>query len=406
MSGIYRTRTGGHGPIEIKTGGYVEAADFVRAVTVVAMIGVHSTWYMANGGNWVSSGAILAVLHFTRESFMALTGFVLTYSLAGKTIRWAPMLWRRYRLVLFPYLIWTAAYMAAFKNFGSLGIFSVHYGINLLDGGGWFHLYYLLVTMQFYAILPLFLALMRVARRFAWVVLSLAVVLQLALMTYDQYGIGPHPSGINAHVGEEVWTYLAYFVWGGVAALNWDAVRRWLHDHLLLVTILGVGTVSLMLLQFVLQMHAGPYLARADSVVQPAMVPWAITAIVLLAALGIRYEDARQRNPGRWPMVKWAADLSFGLYLIHPMILQYWTNLLSSVHRDTPSFWLDTLTWAMLVVGSGIAAKLISWTPASQWIIGRTAIPPGAGKALNPRSSSGYRASRWGWRRAKSRRRT
>ncbi len=393
---------GGPFGIGIKRGGYVQAADFVRAVTVVAMVGVHSTWYMANGGHWVSSGAVLALLHFTRESFMALTGFVLTYSLSGRVIRWVPVLWKRYRLVLFPYVFWTAAYMVAFRHVGSFEFFAGRFGHSLLDGGGWFHLYYLLVTMQFYAILPLFFLLMRLAKRYPIGVVGVALLMQLGLMTYDQYGRGPHPQGLNAYVGEEVWTYVAYFVLGGVAAMYWETVQRWLHDHLLLVNVLAVGTASLLMLQFMMQMRSGPYLARADSVVQPAMIPWAVTAVVLLAAYGVRYEAARQREPGRWPLIKWAADLSFGLYLIHPMILQYWTNGLSYFHWDYPSFWLDGLTWVLLVAASGLVSQAISRTPASRFIIGRAAVPPGVGKSIEGGVGQRlWKRSRhtWGWRR-------
>ena len=87
---------------------YVEAADFVRAVTVVSMIAVHSTWYTAGGSRWWLSGALLALMHFTRESFMALTGFVLTYSLFGRSVDWRRTLSRRYRLGRFSFLIWRA----------------------------------------------------------------------------------------------------------------------------------------------------------------------------------------------------------------------------------------------------------------------------------------------------------
>lgn len=358
------------------------------------MIGVHATWYMANGGHWVSSGAILALLHYTRESFMALTGFVLTYSMSGRRIQWLPVLAKRYRLVAIPYVFWSVAYLLAFRHDISLKMFLVRLGRYLLDGQAWYHLYYLLVTMQFYALLPLFLLLMKLARRAPVAVLGLAIVAQLALMSYDQYGLGPHPQGINAHVGTEVWTYSAYFVLGGVGALFWPAVRQWLLDHLLPLTTLAVGSAALMMLQFALQMHSGPSLSAADSVVQPAMVPWAITAIVFLAAIGVRYEKSLLSNPHAWPFIKWAADLSFGLYLIHPMILQYWTNILAYFHRYRPSFWLDGVTWALLVTTSGLASAAIARTPLSQFIIGRSALPAGIGRAAPSRRRA---VQLWRW---------
>ncbi len=354
---------------------YVEAADFVRALTIASVVAVHSTWYMANGGGWVASGAILSILHFTRESFMALTGFVLTFSLFGKQLKWKEVWIKRYKLVLFPYMIWSAGYMLLFGTFAGVGVFFLTYGKNLLDGGAWFHLYYLLITMQFYLVLPLFLALMRVAKKHpVWVFLG-ALTFQMALMAYDQYGIGPHPTFfLNQYTGDEVWTYTLFFVVGGIAALHWPAIREWLRTHLGLVIWVSAGTAALMLAEFFLETYLGGNMTLGDSVLQPAMVPWAVMSIVLLAAIGVRYEAARAITPGRWPLVKWLADLSFGIYLCHPMLLQLWTNLLSQFHLDQASYWLDALTVALLLAVSTIAMWLISKTPISSWLIGRAKV--------------------------------
>lgn len=365
--------------------GYIEAADFVRALTIVSVVAVHSTWYMANGAYWVGAGVILSLLHFTRESFMALTGFVLTYSLYGKKLNWWQVWKKRYQLVFFPYLLWSAGYMLLFGSFATVGYFFVKYGFNLLDGGAWFHLYYLLITMQFYLILPLFLALMKVAKKHPVWVIAAAFLFQLALMAYDQYGRGPNPVGVNRYIGDEVWTYTAYFVLGGVAALHWDRVRQWLSEHMRLVVGISGVAAALMLLEFFLETYLGHNMTAADSVVQPAMVPWAVMSIVLLAAIGVRYEAGRQRRPGRWPLIKLIADLSFGIYLVHPMLLQLWTNLLSSMNLFRYSYLMDALTVVVLVAASTTAMLLIGKTPFSPWLIGRASrrrvqpAPAGAG---------------------------
>lgn len=344
-------------------------------MTIVSVVAVHSTWYMANGGHWVSSGIVLAILHYTRESFMALTGFVLTYSLFGKSNRWTSVWSKRYKLVLFPYLIWSAAYILLLKG-GYPGFvpFIETYGRDLLDGGAWFHLYYLLITMQFYLILPLFLWLMKLAKKHpVWVVL-VAVAFQMALMAYDQYARGAIVSGfINHYAGDEVWTYTAYFVLGGVAAVHWQEVRQWLQQHLATIVWWSLAAAGIMWVQFFLQTYWGHDMLLADSVIQPAMVPWALMSIVLLAAIGVRYENARVRIPGRWSIVKLIADLSFGIYLVHPMLLQYWTDLLAHFGFYHPSFYLDAITVALLVSASMVLMLLIGMTPFSPWIIGRAA---------------------------------
>lgn len=353
---------------------YVEAADFVRALTIASVVAVHSTWYMANGGHWVSSGAMLSLLHYTRESFMALTGFVLTYSLYGKTLNWKAVWIKRYKLVLFPYMIWSAAYMLMFGTFAGVGVFFVTYGKNLLDGGAWFHLYYLLITMQFYLVLPLFLRLMRVAKKHPVGVVVGAVLFQLALMAYDQYGVGPHPSFLNRYMGDEVWTYTVFFVVGGVAALHWERIRSWLPSHFRPVFWLTVLSAALMEAEFFLETYLGHNMTKADAVLQPAMIPWAIMIIALLAAIGVRYEAARVLSPRRWAVVKWVADLSFGIYLAHPMLLQLWTNLLAAHRLYRPSYVTDALTVAVLMVGTGVAMWLLSLTPVSPWLIGRAKV--------------------------------
>lgn len=353
--------------------GYVEAADLVRAATIVGVVAVHSTWYMANGGHWVSSGAALALMHFTRESFMALTGFVLTYSLFGKNNKWGQVWTKRYKLVLFPYLIWSAAYILLLKGGFNEGFltFLGTYGRDLLDGGAWFQLYYLLITMQFYLILPLFLALMKVAKKYPiWVVAS-ATVFQMALMGYDQYA---HAGGfISQHVGDEFWTYTGYFVLGGVGALYWPQVREWLATHMRTVLWWSLATALLMLGEFFAQTYIGHNMTMADSVIQPAMVPWAMMCIILLAAIGVRYEKARMVNPKHWQLVKFIADVSFGIYLVHPMLLQYWTDLLAKFGLYHFSFLLDAFTVVLLVAASGALMILIGKTPFSPWLIGRAA---------------------------------
>ncbi len=366
---------------------YVEACDFVRSVTLISMVAVHATWYMANGGKWVGASVILAILHYTRESFMALTGFVLTYSLYDQSIHWGHTLWRRYRLVLLPYLFWSAAYMVMFRHFPDVSAFIIKYLKNLLHGGAWFHLYYLLVTMQFYLVLPLFLRLMRWGRHYPWRVIGGAFLFQFILMAYDQYGIGPHPHGLNLYTGEEVWTYTAYFVMGGVGALHWTRLRAWLASHRGAIALMSGAAALVMLAQFFVETYRAHNMARADSVVQPAMIPWASAVIVLLAAIGTRYEARRPSQSSRWPIIKPIADLSFGIYLVHPMLLQWWTDLLASYGFYHPSYLLDATTVLLLVTTSFLAAWGISRTPISPWIIGRSAIPPGFGRGLT-RSSS------------------
>src|SRR5262249_27821974 len=139
---------------------------------------------------------VLMLLHFTREAFFALTAFVLVYRYRDR-LRIVPFWRRRFLLVGVPYVIWSAIYTG-------LGLITtplpptaalIQLGCNLITGAACYHLYFLVVTMQFYLLFPLFLWLLRVTRGWHGWLLALGAVLQVAIDT----GLhGAHPSGIAA----------------------------------------------------------------------------------------------------------------------------------------------------------------------------------------------------------------
>lgn len=355
---------------------FVRSLDVVRAVTIVSVIMVHSTWFTANGGGSVTAGAILSVLHFTRESFMALTGFVLTYSLWDRPARWGRFWVKRYRLIAIPYIIWSAAYLTLSMPVWPIVPYVSKLLQDLPTGAAWFHLYYLLITMQFYMVMPGFLWIIRRCQNHAWRLVAMAAVLEVALMAYDQYGLSTHPGGLNAYTGTEVWTYGLYFIIGGMMASRWTEVSGWLKSHSR--TVLGFfafGILAMLAFYFGQLQGQASRINFADAVLQPAMVLESAAIFLALVRVGIWYQKYWQRSIIPWHarIMKRIADASFGMYLMHPMILQGWL-LLIHYWRWKPNPWfLDGLTVAILVISSAAITGILSRTSWAPWIIGRSA---------------------------------
>jgi peptidoglycan/LPS O-acetylase OafA/YrhL len=354
---------------------HVDAMDLVRAVTIVSVIAVHSTWFTANGGGSPAAGGALMLLHFTRESFMALTGFVIAYSYLGRPVAWGAFYARRYRLILFPYLVWSAAYLALAHPLWPPLPFLARYARAVATGTAWFHLYYLLITMQFYLLVPAFLPVVRrMAGQPGW--LAGALVAEVALMAYDQYGIhGPVHNLLLAYRGTEVWTYALYFLLGGVLAAGWDRWQAvlWRQRHrwalLLLTTAAGAEAV------YILQWRLTGNINFADAVLQPAMVPFAVSLFVFLVNLGQAYGRWRQRCGGH-PLartVRLISEVSFGMYLCHPMLMAAWLWLWGRSHARLPHLPTDLLTVAVITVASALAALGLSRLPGAVWLVGRSA---------------------------------
>jgi hypothetical protein len=119
----------------------------------------------------------------------------------------------------------------------------------------------------------------------------------------------------------------------------------------------------------------GASLAGMWGLLQPMMVPYA--AFVILTCYGVGVRWARRYDP--WPrlsgLIVLAAELSFGVYLLHPMVLQELTAHTMSLVAAAPRLLVTPLT-TLAVYGITLAAvRVIAATPAAVYVIGRAQLP-------------------------------
>src|SRR5438270_6877104 len=145
---------------------HLDAVDVVRVAMIAGVIAVPVLAYTTSPTD-VTVGAVTALLHVNRDVFFFLTAFVLTYSYAGRR-GWSlrRFWWKRYLFVGVPYVVWTVVYLLAdggpFRPWAE----PLHrLAVDLLTGSARYHLYFLLVTMQIYAVFPVLLWLLRATRR-------------------------------------------------------------------------------------------------------------------------------------------------------------------------------------------------------------------------------------------------
>jgi peptidoglycan/LPS O-acetylase OafA/YrhL len=140
---------------------HVYAVDLVRVLTFACVIAVH-TVATVNSADSVPAGGAAMLLHFTREAFFSLTAFVLVHRYRDR-LHIRPFWRRRFLLVGVPYVIWSVIYsgLALITTPVPPTAALIQLARNLLTGTAWYHLYFLVVTMQFYLLFPLFLRLLR-----------------------------------------------------------------------------------------------------------------------------------------------------------------------------------------------------------------------------------------------------
>jgi surface polysaccharide O-acyltransferase-like enzyme len=349
--------------------------DVVRILTFACVIGVHVTSHTVAADDAPLHG-LLALLHFTRLVFFALTAFVL---LLGQMHRPRPMreFWpKRFLLVGVPYVVWSVIYFTA-SNLADPHADLPQAMVNLLyrivTGSAWYHLYFLLVTMQVYLLVPLIVWFVRRTRRHHRLVLAIFFVLQLAITAI--YFLQPFGSlgWYGAAEKQFFWSYSFFIVAGAIAADHATEFLAWVRAHRGLIAGVLVAGAALTLGVFALQHLAfGMSLYRAGTPLQPVIMVWAVCVALGFLAIGSWWADRRVDGSRFARAVDRVSDRSFGIFLVHPMVLWVLLGIGDEwVPDHLPTPWLTLVAYLVVVAVSYVIADLARRSPLSLPLAGR-----------------------------------
>ncbi len=210
--------------------------DLFRVITFAGVVAVHSLGLTAP--NSVGVQALVVALHYTREGFFFLMTLVLFYTYydrIGRSIGAVSFWRRRFPPILLPYVVWTLIYVwvdHVTEHLGTAATFT-DLGFTLLTGH--FQMYFLVVTMQLYAIFPAFAWLIRRTTGYHWWLLGASAALEVVTMTLIHLNDWPPPAGFGGWLVNSSLrlfpTYQLYLVAGAVMAVHIDVVTAWMTAH-------------------------------------------------------------------------------------------------------------------------------------------------------------------------------
>jgi len=366
---------------------YIYELDLMRPVTALTVVAVHvlSGTVMLNhtqAGLQVQNGIFISV-HLTREVFMFITALALTYVYFGRPFK-ASRFWAKRSIgVLVPYCIWSIAYTWVNTSQHSPGAFAKLTLFNILTGNASYQLYYILLTLQLYLVLPLFLLFLKHIKQHPWRALSISFALQVLLMYADYRYLqqGTLASSgvwqvVEAYQDRFLLTYQFYFILGGLAALSLQQERAFVLRYGKWIVSGFVLALAALWVHFLLQVdvyHESLY--YATSVLQPMMTFYSPAIIMLLCWLACRWASRtdQQGHPKGYRFWHILSDASFGIYLVHVFIL---TALLQWVVPLMPEAWPVALrvflTWFLTAGGAAAITILLMKTPVLSYLVGRS----------------------------------
>ncbi|WP_052890492.1 acyltransferase [Thermogemmatispora carboxidivorans] len=385
---------------------HVYELDPLRACTALSVIAVHvlaATAYLnGSGPGYAIQNAFLVAFHFTREIFMFVTAFALVYVYNGRRFPLGQF-WRKRSLgVIFPYVFWSLVYVVVNTHPSSWSTFFKTALFDVATGNASYQLYYILLTLQFYLIFPLFMGLLKRWQRHPWLLLLGSFVLQVLLFYVDYHTVqrssDPFWHTVAVYQDRIVLMYQFYFVLGGLAALYFEQVRAFVLRHARLIIITFMITLLALWVHFAEQIsvYREP-MGYATSVLQPSMVFYSVAVIGLALWLCCRWGIGLASRAGhevskRLSVRFWGlcSDASFGVYLIHVLILnQLRGSLLSFLPESWPVALRVILLWCAVATLSLAVSSALMYTPWLSRLVGRAGPRPRAAGGHEGRRKEG-----------------
>jgi peptidoglycan/LPS O-acetylase OafA/YrhL len=350
--------------------------DAMRPVKQVGVVSTHTLLFFAPLTAAVTVGASLQLLHVTREAFLFVSACMLTYSVRDLLRIDHRTFWRRrFALVAVPYLCWSVIYffMTIGSAPGTVGGDALH--LLYLVGTGYYQLYYLLVLLEFYAVFPLCLILVRRTAGHHGLLLAASGAAQVVLVSAMHWGLAP-ASMTGYWATREVTSYQFYLIAGMVMAMHLDEFHHWLCTHVWTIVIATVAAAGVAEAWYYLSVdHVVSWLGSSADPFQPVVIPFNVGAIACIYLIGVALVD-RRRSARTRRAVRSGSDNSYGVYLAQLLFITIlswlgWRNL------DSVLPWplVSVLTVVLVFLACIGLTELLARTPWSKPLTGRSRIP-------------------------------
>jgi peptidoglycan/LPS O-acetylase OafA/YrhL len=369
----------------------LDHVDAMRPIKQTAVISTHALIYFSPLSTSLLAASLLTLTHFSRDAFLFVSACMLAYSYRNAATVKLGVYWkRRFMAVGLVYVVWTIIYfpVAAAKDTQNFPYFRVPMSSIFSDTGlhnflfnlatGYYHLYFLLVLLEFYVVFPYILAFVRRYPRSHLYVLFGALLWQIFFpyaVRHAWFGF-VFSSKLETRL---IFSYALYLLGGLIAAIYLERFHDWVVGHqrsILLWTVL-FGIVPIVLDYLYRHGHHIPKLITpgADPFAA-AVVPYDIGAIVAVYLLGV-YLVNPKRSARTRAIVASGSEAAYGIYVSQLL----WIFLL---HRLATRFgWLGRVPWLLMMLIAVTFTYLMGWlfsavfarTPLARGLVGRSQVP-------------------------------
>ena len=337
-------------------------------MAILGVLHVHSSSFAAgeqalNSPYYYWINAINIFFKFGTPSFIFLSSFVLFYNYYGRPVTRsliANFYRRRLMFILLPYLLASMGYygLTLYVN----GHFTDNAGDNLstflealFTGNAYAHLYFVFISIQFYILFPLVLKLLQNSRQLTRWLIPIGLGLQWVFILWNKYQLHVVEKGSLAI------SYFAYYMMGAYIAIHFEDIKKWLIvpwgqlsklQRRLTILLFGswLGAAFIHMQLWYVGRHWGIW---TNSLWYELLwnVHTMLSALVLLYLTFLIYRKAPRTTVA---FLTRLGELSFAIYLIHPLLLALYRRFRYNISTDS-------LAYVFFIYGGLIVALGGSW---------------------------------------------
>ncbi|WP_127533458.1 acyltransferase [Paenibacillus kobensis] len=340
----------------------VHELNVMRGIAMLGVLTVHSTSSAVAALNESSLFGLFNTLNvlalFCVPAFIFLSGFVLLYNYSDQKIglRSLGTFYRKRLLyILVPYAFISLLYLGIKQLYviragGSVETLPVldKYWHYLLTGNAYTHLYYIIITVQLYLVFPLLLyVLQKVRNRGLWLVV-LGIAIQAGFYYANRYWLHVPSKGSVAL------TYAGTFLLGVYAALNYERMNAWINKRMpvrrtVLWLLWAASAVIFVTVWHRYRTGDHTYPSEAFEFGYEAYTLLTIPVLLQISGWIRRLKSRTLEN-----RMNDLGGLSFGIYLIHPVFLLAYRELV-----PLPGMPYQYIAWVAGIFITALAGSLL-----------------------------------------------
>lgn len=360
---------------------HLSEIDFARFIALLGVLAVHSS---STGVGMTPHDSFLFTIYNTLNiwgklgtpTFIFLSSFVLFYTYYDRPLN-KELLGRFYKkrllYIFIPYVVFSLIYyllkMSEVDTYKVYGFETwaeriEHFWSLFITGSVHSHLYFVFISVQFYILFPLFLYVFKKSKSVRLLAIPLGIIIQWGWVFVNREYLQVSMPGSVAL------SYMMFYMTGAFLGIYYTEFVEWLKNwrksgYVAIIIFSGYGFIVsfYIFIIYLTRTGAKSFHPLIHEFAWSTNAFFASTAIFIFAHLADRTIKGRARK-----FVVEISAVSFGIYLIHPLLLHFLRKVITSGSPLAFHGW-QIATYVIMFAGSWAIVRLAFNYMPNAWIL-------------------------------------